>query len=252
MPAILRLMTLFTGAKLVISGQSGIGWDDINNLYCFPDTFVALTKKALVWAGKMNPFIKTIQIPNGVDLKKFSKQGDKYKSGLSRPVVLTVGAFTKEKRIDLAIKAVSALKNFSLLVVGADGDNREKYVNLGSKLLGKKFKIVSLPYNLMPSAYREADIFTLPSTASHSFEIAIVEALATGLPVVVNNDPIRKEIVGKNGILVNPEKIQEYAKALKEVWEKRNVMPKLELDKYSWDNVSVSYEKLFLGLVNNS
>ncbi len=40
MPAILRIVTWLYGGKLVISGQSGIGWDDRNNLWCFPDVLL--------------------------------------------------------------------------------------------------------------------------------------------------------------------------------------------------------------------
>src|SRR3990172_10808564 len=42
-PAFIRLITWLYGGKMVVSGQSGMGWDDRNNLWSFPDVFVALT-----------------------------------------------------------------------------------------------------------------------------------------------------------------------------------------------------------------
>ncbi len=49
---IIRKIAWLTGAKVIISGQSGIGWDDKVNILSFPDVFVALTEKAKKWAKK--------------------------------------------------------------------------------------------------------------------------------------------------------------------------------------------------------
>src|SRR3989344_7179748 len=74
-PAIIRIITLLYGGKLIISGQSGKGWDDKNNLWNFPDAFVALSSHLKNWAKKVNPFVRVKYIPNGVDLVKFKPQG---------------------------------------------------------------------------------------------------------------------------------------------------------------------------------
>ena len=92
---IVRLLTWMTGAKMIVSGQSGVGLDDRLNLYAMPDIFVALSTKALNWAKRINPFVKSIYIPNGVDLNKFLPQGVTLRSQIK--TVLSVGAFTTEK-----------------------------------------------------------------------------------------------------------------------------------------------------------
>ena len=63
-PALIRLTTWLYGGKMVISGQSGIGWDDRNNLWCFPNTFVAISTYARNWAKRVNPLVKSVYIPN--------------------------------------------------------------------------------------------------------------------------------------------------------------------------------------------
>lgn len=78
--ALLRLITWVYGGKIIIIGHSGIGWDDLNNLWCFPDIFVSLSSGAKNWAKKVNPFVKTVLIPDAIDLKKFSRMGKKQKS----------------------------------------------------------------------------------------------------------------------------------------------------------------------------
>ena len=248
-PTLIRLITWFYGGKTVISGQSGVGWDDKNNLWNFPDCFVALSSFAENWAKKVNSFVNVISIPNGVDTNKFRPDGEKLDLKLKKPIIITVGALTKSKRIDFVIKAVAKLKNTSLLVVG-EGDLKIDLQDLGKKFLRNRFQLISLPFSEMPKAYRAADLFTLVSESYYSFEIAIVEALATNLPVVVNSDSIRKEIIRDTGILVNPTDISSYSealdKALKTNWHEK---PREVALDYDWNKISEMYEKLFFDLL---
>jgi len=247
-PALLRILTWIYGGKVVISGQSGMGWDDRNNLWCFPDLFVALSRKAERWAKKVNPLVRVSYIPNGVDLAKFKIQDSDFKINLEKPIVLCVGALTKGKRINLAIEAVAKLGNASLLIVG-DGELRDEIEKLGKKLLKDRFRVINVPFEEMPKVYQTADVFTLPSESYHSFEIAIVEAMASGLPVVVNKDDIRREIVGRAGVLVDPANIDAYAIALEYAlrlkWGKR---PENQAKKFDWDKITKKYEELFASL----
>lgn len=244
MPALMRLATWAYGGKMVISGQAGMGWDERNNLWCFPDTFVALSSKAQKWAKKVNPVIRAVYIPNGVDTKKFTREGPSYKTSLPKPIILCVGALTKSKRIDLIIRAASKLEA-SLLVVG-DGDLKKKIESLGKRLLSKRFQLTKIPFNDMPEVYRAADVFTLASEPFHSFEIVLAEAMASGLPVVANKDDIRREIVGRAGVLVDPTNTDAYAIALENAmrlkWGKR---PRNQAKKFDWDKIAASYEALF-------
>lgn len=241
--------TWIYGGKMVISGQSGMGWDDRNNLWSFPNYFAALSSKATRWAKKVMPLVKAGYIPNGTDLTRFKPKGTKLKLRLSKPVVLCVGALTETKRIDLAIKAVAKMKKVSLLVVG-NGEKHDEIQKLGKKLLGGRFLLTKKPFKEMPKVYRSANLFTLPSMGYYSFEIVLVEAMASGLAVVANKDKIRKEIVGNAGLLVNPTNTDEYAKALNKAlktnWGNK---PRIQAKKFDWDKIARKYENLFKSLV---
>jgi len=247
-PAFIRLITWLYGGKMVASGQSGMGWDDRNNLWSFPNVFIALSSKALRWAKRANPFIKSKYIPNGVDLKKFNPSGPKYKTDLESPIILCVGALTPSKRIDLTIRAVAKIKNVSLLVVG-DGDTGGKLKDLGKKLLGNRFQLIKVPFQKMPEIYRAADIFTLAPEGSEAFGIVYVEAMATNLPVVAIDDEQRKEIVGNAGLFVDPTNIEEYSRtlstALRRGWSDK---PRKQAEKFDWDKIAKEYENLFVSL----
>ena len=244
-PALVRLVTWLYKGKMVISGQSGIGWDDRNNLWSFPDTFIALSTKAKNWAKRANPFVKIKYIPNGVDTNKFTPRGQRLKISLKKPVILCVGALVPTKRIDLVIRAVSKLKGVSLLIVGA-GDLKAELKRIGKGMLGDRFELTKVPFEKMPQVYRAADVFTLVSEPYYSFEIVLVEAMASGLSVVANKDEIRTEIVGEAGILVDPQDTDSYAKAIKKALAtKWTDKPRHQAKKFSWDRIVKEYDKLF-------
>lgn len=241
-----RLITWLYGGKVIISGQSGIGFDDRINLYTLPDVFVSLTDFQTGWAKRTNPFIKITKIPNGVDLGKFTFKGLPLQG---RRTILSVGAFTNQKRLDLVIHAVAKLEDVNLVIAGGGGDLKDELEKLGNKLLGSRFKIISVPFEKMPEVYRSADVFTLPSASSESFGNVLVEAMASGLPVVATDDPIRQEIVGNAGIFVDPTDTEAFAdaiqKALNSNWSSK---PRNQAKKYDWDIIAGQYENLLTSL----
>ncbi len=244
-----RVVAWLTGSKMVISGQSGVGLDDRLNLYSMPDAFVPLSSHALKQSKKRNPFVKSVYIPNGVDLNKFVVKSNKNNQSIK--TVLSVGAFTEQKRHELVIKAVSKLTNVKLIIAGGGGDKKEEIKMLGEKMLGsERFEIIETTNDKMPAVYNRANVFTLASKTYESFGIVLVEAMASGLPVVATDDPIRKEIVGDAGFFVDPTDIDAYAttieKALNTDWGNK---PRKQSEKFDWDVIAESYEKLFNEIV---
>lgn len=246
---ITRLATLLYGGKMIISAQSGKGWDDRVNLWLMPDCFIATSSKVKAWAKAFNPFVKVEYIPNGVDLDKFNPVGPKYKHGLKSPVILCAAALVTTKHIDTVIHAVSKLSNASLLVVGK-GEQYQVLSDLGRKLLKDRFKLVSAKPEQMPGIYRSANVFAFTPYTREAFGIVYVEALASNLPVVGTNDNIRQEIVSDAGILVdnpNPENVSKAIEsALNLKWGDK---PRQQAMKFSWDIIAKQYEKLFVDLV---
>jgi len=242
---LIRFITWLTGAKMIVSGQSGIGWDDRLNLFAMPNVFIALSTKALDWAKRINPLVKSVYIPNGVDLNKFNYNSDR-KNNVKK-IILSVGAFTEQKRHNLVIDAVSKLKEVKLIIAGGGGNKKEDIKKLGEKLLGKnRFEIVETTNNKMPEVYQNSDVLTFPTVPWESFGIVLVEAMASGLPVVASDDPIRREIVGDAGLFVDPTNTDEYAKAIEKAlntdWGSK---PRKQAEKFSWDIIAKKYEELF-------
>ena len=98
----------------------------------------------------------------------------------------------------------------------------------------------------MSEVYRRANLLVFPTVPWESFGIVLIEAMASGLPVVATDDPIRREIVGDAGLFVDPTNIEEYAKAIEKAlstdWGDK---PRKQAEKFSWDIIASSYEELF-------
>lgn len=244
-----KLWCIKNRKKLVIPGQSGPGRDDRINLFCRPDVFVALTNYQAGWARTNGFGVRVEIIPNGVDLEKFNPQVEPFKIDLPTPIILNVSALTKEKRLDLVIKAMAKTSG-SLVLVGK-GPQEEQLKKIGEELLPGRFKILSFSHDQMPPVFRAASLFTYATVPWESFGIVLLEAMASGLPVVATDDPIRREIVGEAGLFVNPENTQEYAKTIEKALElKWGDKPKKQAEKFSWDKITEEYNNLFQTLLS--
>ncbi len=232
--------------KLVLAGFSGIGWDDKVNLFLNPDCFVACTRFQADWAKGINSKAKIKTINIGVNTDRFKPEGDKFNHGLKPPVVLVVAGPQATKRVHLAIEAVSRLPQASLLVVG---EQPQAIKSLGEKFLGKRFKNIRIEYSKLDSVYRSAQAYTLPSVSSEAYGISILEAMASGLPVVVNNDPIRRELVGEAGTLVDPTNLPAYVSALDQALKATDTNTyRQQALKFSWESISRQYLDLWSSL----
>lgn len=235
--------------KLLITGQSGIGKDDIWNIVIAkPDIFVALTDRSYKWAKSWAWGTTIVKIPNGVDLNKFQPIGPKINPDLPKPVILSVGALEWYKFHEKLIKAVSKLKTGSVLIVG-EGPLKFRLEQLGKKLLNGRFRIAQYNYADMPKIYRACDLFSLPSWDREAFGIVYLEALSSGLGVVAPDDESRREIVGGGGLFANVDHPVMYAecieKALKIDWLKR---ARNQAENFSWEKIALEYEKLMLNI----
>ncbi|MFH1280081.1 MAG: glycosyltransferase family 4 protein [Candidatus Beckwithbacteria bacterium] len=233
--------------KMVIPGLAGLGWCDRWNLYMQPDVFVASTKRNAKWARRYNKRVRMEIIPHGVDLKRFKPEGKRREIDLKKPIILCVAGPDKYKRVEATIKAVAKLKRVSLLLVGGS----EEMEKLGKTMLGKRFLRLRVGYKELDQVYRAADVFTMVSESSEEFGIVNLEALANGLPVVVTDDELRRELLGEFGIYVKDVWGEEYVEKLRQALKKRKgaTLPEKWLEKFSWEGIARKYEEVFKSLI---
>lgn len=204
-------------SKIVTFGHAGIGYHDRDTLRAGPNLFIALTQTAEVWARQIAPKGTVVKyIPNPIDLKIF-KKSKPAKIKLDQPIVLTVSALSKYKNV---LHVLSAIRQASVsyLLIG-EGEGTVDIAKAFSTLPNSFLWIKHLEPAVIPSYYLSSDIFCFTPDAQEAFGMVYLEAMAAGLPIVASDDPIRRSLLGPQGIYVNPHDPQSIqvgiAKALK-------------------------------------
>lgn len=162
-------------------------------------------------------------VHNGVDLRRFGESGHsslRAELGLDpdRPIVLTLARYLPSKGYRFLIDAIPAIRAVCpqvQFVFAGSPDGRaaleQQIAALGVQgnvaLLGFRDDTVNL--------LRGSDLFVLPSLAE-GFSLAIIEALAAGLPVVATRVGGAAEAItdGSNGLLVPPADSAALARAI--------------------------------------
>ncbi|MDJ0787920.1 MAG: glycosyltransferase family 4 protein [Myxococcota bacterium] len=189
-------------------------------------------------------------IPNGVDPDRFSPgPGRREALGLpeDRPVILMVSALAESKRVLESIRAVSLVED-AFLVVAGDGPLRSQVDQLASELLPGRFMRGSFAHQDMPDLYRSADVF-LHSTPNEAFGNVYVEALASGLPVVANDEAHTHWILGDWGDWVDvtsPESVAGGIRAaLSRGDRKTQERAGFAAERYAWTRLATRYRAFF-------
>lgn len=245
---ICRLVTWLLRKKIIVQGNAGIGRDDLWQLMCFPDHFIAISPQGFDWVKNMFPWIKKSHISYGVNADQIRKAVPQ-KVPLSKPIVLCVSAFLPYKQIDLIIKAISLLQNVRFLLIG-QGPQKEYLQKLGSDLLGDRFLMLGgITHDQLPGYYRAVDLFTLASKSSEALGIVYIEAMAAGLPIVAPDDNNRRRIIGEYGFYTDVNNPEQYAAVIKKALEVKNSREMIhQAEKYSWNIIVSQYENLFKNL----
>lgn len=158
-------------------------------------------------------------INNGIQLERFrvGKRGYlRNRLGLTedQSILLFVGRLGPEKNPEFILRAFVHILDHTQsvqLVFAGDGYARSSLERLACELgLGQRVTFTgNIPYQDMPRVYADAALFVSAST-SEVHPMAILEALASGLPVVAVWDKALETAVvdGVNGYFVEPDEKQ--------------------------------------------
>lgn len=177
------------------------------------------------------PADRVVVIPNGIDLQSFNPQiirpkyrqliRTKYNVNERQLLILFVGSGFRRKGLIPLINALELVDfDFKLLVVG-DDPNSSFYKKVAEAMLGNKVIFAGVETNIN-EVYSAADIFVLP-TIYEPFGNAILEAMASGLPVIVSKTAGCAELIthGVNGILLeNPSDKYEIKDSLQKLTDR--------------------------------
>lgn len=187
------------------------------------DRFLAITERArehLLVAGV--PAERIEVIPMGVDLARYTPQAAARRA--DGPLqVLTVCRLVPEKGVEDLVVAARLLADRGIDVTvtfAGSGPEGPRLAEMAAKL-GVADRIVfrgSVPHEEIPALYAGADVFVLASAPragwQEQFGFAVVEAMASGLPVLAGDSGSLDEVVGDPAQLVTPQYPDRLADAL--------------------------------------
>lgn len=166
-------------------------------------------------------------VPNGIDTERFTPTGPESDRVPSDDfVVLFVGRLVEGKQPMDAIAAFERIRSEypdARLYVCGDGplrDELEAEACDGVSFLGH------LSYDEMPPVYRSADVLVLPSRAE-GLPRTVLEAMATEVPVVVNDLEHIESIVRKGGVSIRTDRTDAFAGVLERLAENESERTRL-------------------------
>jgi glycosyltransferase involved in cell wall biosynthesis len=198
-----RIPTLFRGdSHLLDSRQTGTYWRVkhalLKRVFSWPTGFLVTGKanRAYYEAFGVAPD-RLFPCPHSIDVDRFAEPADmleqkaarwRQQLGIApnRCVLLFAGKFERKKRPMELMRAVQALTNPVLVLVGSG--ELEAEVKAFAAADPDRFRV--LPFqnqSQMPVVYRLADLFVLPSAFGETWGLAVNEALACGRPVLVSD-----------------------------------------------------------------
>lgn len=203
---------------------------------------------------------KFYEIPFGVDINNFFPL---YKKIIQPKIsLLFVGGLDSAhyfKGVNILLKAVSLINpnKWELKIVG-DGILRKNYINEAKKLnVLQNIKFLNKINNKkLAKIYRESDVFILPSiNQNEAFGVVLLEAMASGLPVIASNLPGVRSVFKENiqGLLIKPNNANDLKNKINYLIENKNKLSemsiesrKLVLEKYDWQKISNKLNKLYV------
>ena len=200
-------------------------------------------------------------IPNGVNLNELSNlpNADKFRGryGLDdAPTVLFMGRLQARKGVDVLIQAFLAagVKHSRLLIVGPD----EGMLPSLQAIAGDDARIVFTGYLEgidRLASLAASDVFALPATGEGQ-SMAVLEAMAASLPVVLSPGCNMDEVAGYGAGYVVEATKAAFARKLRELLQDGELLKQMGVrarrlveERYTWDTVAEALERVYLRLV---
>jgi glycosyltransferase involved in cell wall biosynthesis len=233
-PIVMSLHTAGHDEPETVRAQGPVAWWTYSSADLYLSVSPALVDTYLA-AGLPGDRIRLVT--NGIDVDRFSPASPAERCELRRrlglptdqPIVLFVGFFSREKQPHVLLEAWLALHRdralaSTLVFVGA---TRSKYFEVDADLesdmraaaraRGVEDRLVFAGQTLdVQDYFRAADVFVLPSSRE-GLPVALLEAMACGLPCIASRLPGSTDVViedGVNGLLVPPGDSASLAHAL--------------------------------------
>jgi len=184
--------------------------------------------------------------------------------GITRPYLLFVGNPKPHKNLDTVVQAYAHARRLApfdapLICVGNRSGSefkirqRANYLGIGDKvrLLGH------VAHEALPAIYQGATLFLYP-TLYEGFGLPVIEAMASGVPVITSNTSALKEIAEGYAHLVDPLDLDGIAKAIAHLMGNAEARTKLialgerRAEDFRWDETARRTLDIYLSVIEGN
>ncbi|MFA5318161.1 MAG: glycosyltransferase family 1 protein [Patescibacteria group bacterium] len=185
------------------------------------------------------------------------------KYGVNQPFILGMARHLPHKNVTGLISAYKIFRdkynrNEKLVIVGTRDFDTEKIFKLADKS-GYKSDIIFINYveaDDLNHIYSAADLLVFPSFVE-GFGLPVIEAMASGTPVITSNTTSLPEVAGGAAVLINPLDVAEIAAAIHKVLSDENFKESLiaggleQSHKFSWTQTAEQTKEIYFKLFEN-
>jgi glycosyltransferase involved in cell wall biosynthesis len=205
-------------------------------------------------------------IPFGVNLDTFKRRSPANVESIEVPTIGFMGRMLPGKGLNVLAAALAKLstEKWNLLVVG-DGPERKVFAQTLSEqgLINRARFTGAVNYDEMPGLFQQIDVLAVPTETTkrirEQFGRVIIEAMASGVPVVGSTCGAIPEVIGGAGEVVTEGSGDELAESLRRLIRDQALRRKLAdagrervEQHYSWDCVAAGMYQLFRGVLRGS
>ena len=214
----------------------------------------------------------TVAYP-GYDSEKFKIQNSKLKIlkirkkyNIGDSYIIYIGTIQPRKNLERFIEAFSLVAEggkLELVIVGkTSGEGKQGWmyedILKAPKELGIEDRVKFLGFvstDDLSALLQGARAYIQPSLWE-GFGIPVLEAMASGTPVIVSNTSSLPEVVGKAGLLIDPYSLDQIEQAIRTIVFDKKLQQKyskegiIQAKKFSWDKMAKEVLKVFEEISN--
>lgn len=197
-------------------------------------------------------------VPFGVDTEAFRPRAAEIKRHDGPLTIGYVGRMLPGKGLNVLAEALDKIKGqaWKLLVVG-DGSEREEFAArlAASGVLGRARFTGAINFHDVPSYFHEMDVLVLPTETTkrirEQFGRVLVEAMASGTPVIGSTCGAIPEVIGDAGLVFREGDAESLAGVLRQALGDKGLRERMveaglaHVERYSWERVAEKTYQLY-------
>lgn len=241
----------------------------INKIWSESSAVVANSEGLKELALESSPSQDISVINNGINISEFKPDINYISNNINNNLnnhtdkknkkfnIICISRLIERKGISFLLEAIKKLKNkkIKLILVGKGKQEDELHQ------LAKDLEITDrvefkgyVDHDDIADIYQESDLFVLPSF-NEGMSNALLEAMASGLPIISTDTGGTSELIDGNGILIQKGNSDEIAQAISTVMNDPKTFKQMGLksreiaETMSWEAVAEEYCRLYMEIV---